>query len=1806
MRRVKGLRFIAVSAAFLAVNIAGILWIHHDLTRSPKAKVRVLAALPTQNLDSTDRLALVFDEPIAKPDQVGRPLDRSPFVVSPSVPGQWQWAATDRLEFVLEKPLLPGRVFTVAPASDLEMQSGRALVGPGEFQFRTRKLLLLDCRLLTAEQGEATFELVFNQPVHPQELLNRVQVRDAETPGAPGTLKVVSLVQEPSDKLVIRTVRPRSGKVSIRLDGALTGHGAELGLGDPVTRQLTVAPRFCLLRAEPRIPRLEKELNVELHFSHELGYKQTLPQITVAPEVKDLQVSRGHSSLNLHGPFEVGRRYKVTVPANLLASNNETLGEPQTATFEIPQRPAALRFPMSEGVLSPTGRMALDLESVNVGSVKVSGWRLHANNLASYLRLADTPGTSRLLPGQTYPLKTPRNVPTTMTLDLKDLLGQGASGIYRIAVHAEDGQWAQATAVVCLTDLAITAKRHREGYLAWVTSLKTARPVQGAKVTALTQNNQTVASAVTDEQGLAVLQAPAQNHPDGPVWLITAELNDDLCYLLPQNRPWVIEEVDQSGRKAPVTYDVMLYPDRGVYRPGETVHLTGLVRDAAGRTPPPFPLRVQVTRPDGRSAGEMTVTPMDNGQGVFQTEFTSAADARTGRYRFSVHLPGAEDSLGQTTALVETFVPIRIEVKAAPDKPRFGPGDEPKIKVAARYLFDQPGAGLPVTVFGSYAPTGFQSTRFKGYVFGGGATASPVTVEDANLALDELGKIDVSVKGPPKDTKGLWHGSFSVSVNETGGRSVSANVSFLADTIDRHVGLQMPQKRIVSAGATVPIGWVFLSGLDEPVPPGPMEFSLERIEWDWTVQQDSRNGPVWKSVERPIPVKAWKLLGQDAAQSQGRIEINCPEPGRYRLKAVEAASKATTVAEFYAAEGGEESGGALVSRPERLEIVLDRKEYSPGSTAKVLVRAPFPGTMLLTLENDRVLDSRVVQLAEKSTELELPVPAGLRGGAFVTATVVRAVDPDKDKWLPHRAMGLARLSTDRAGHDLPVTIEAPGKIEPGRKVRVTVVAGGPGDPQRPGLVHLWAVDEGILLTTAFRTPHPGEHFFAPRRLEVETSDLFGDLLPDYKRPASIARIGADGGGDDGEAEASRYSPVPLRVRQSAVVWQAFVPVDAEGKAEVEIDVPKLTGELRLMAVAVDQDRYGSAAKPLTVTSPLLVEASWPRFAAPGDEMRVPVKIFNTTDQPMKAELAMKIDGPMTVRAEGGENAQLGPVEIAPGKAATVWLDATAGEAGQVRATIEATALAMGATVKSAGETELTIRPAAPLHSLVRSMKLEAGKSMTVDPPDSLLPGTARSVVSISGRATVDLRPAVERLIDYPYGCVEQTTSRLYSILHAADLIEQDAPQDIRAQHVRSMVDAGIVRLWSMQTRGGGLGYWPGDNHPALWGSTYAAGFLAQARHAGYRIDKRFTDELMRYLQTELNRGGNGDGEAVDDNTRAEICHVLATFGRPPHGWMSHLGERLDRLDMAGRAHLAGAWLEAGRRDLAKAALPDGTAGLTVTPATSGRITSQVTQQAVLLNVLLDLDVDHASIPNLVQKLQAARAAAGCWGSTLENAQSLSALVRYQTATNKDKPEFTGTITLGDGMKNPFDHTKVHVFRFKDQLKPVEIAATGTGNVYVSIQTEGLLRKGRFEAYDRQLQVRRTWKDRAGKPVDFSKLKVGDLVQVEISVTAGARVDNVAIVDALPGGMEVENPRLATSAGSAQSGEGHAPLLPPRLEFLDDRVVLFVSADRQTATYRYCLRAVSAGTFELPPIQASCMYDPTFACVHGGGKIQVGR
>jgi hypothetical protein len=668
--------------------------------------------------------------------------------------------------------------------------------------------------------------------------------------------------------------------------------------------------------------------------------------------------------------------------------------------------------------------------------------------------------------------------------------------------------------------------------------------------------------------------------------------------------------------------------------------------------------------------------------------------------------------------------------------------------------------------------------------------------------------------------------------------------------------------------------------------------------------------------------------------------------------------------------------------------------------------------------------------------------------------------------------------------------------------------------------------------------------------------------------------------------------VAIRQPDIAVLWQHSQPLPADGLMDLELTMPDIDGAMRIMAVVVDGDRYGQSEHLVGVVPPIQLVAAFPRAAAPNDLMKVPVQVRNNTATPQEIELDLELQ-------EGLEGALPSPsMTLEPGAEEVFVLELVAGRPGTIPVEIRADVADVDIDPVRFIR-HVAVRPPHGREREVRRMYLVGGTTTEIERNRSLDELAGRIEITVGGNPDIDLKSTLDDLIDYPYGCGEQTGSRTQGLLAVMQLDSSITGYD--PSEISSMADAGINRLWWMQNADGGMPYWRGGES-SPWLTIRTALIALDARERGMDLPAGFLDGLIGHIESRLRTDKKW---VVSTQAQAMACRVLARGGRPDEAVMASLSTNVEALDIQSRAHLADAHhavgnLEEWDRITAMFVVPKHQP-----PSTSGWFGSDVTQAAVALGVLLRNMNEHPMMPEYARYLADARTDRG-WRNTFENAQAIDAMVRWN-ARQTQRGTARGTINIA-GRSIDFDGNDPvrHVIDVdRSASAAVEsVVSDGDGMVSVLIQSSGVpMGAIDTEPVDHVLRVQRRFMDADGTPLDEDmRLEAGDLVIVELQVQSMTAMThhNVAILDVLPGGMEFELPTLATSA----RGEAQKLSEVDNVEFRDDRMIAFASVGAKPVRIQYLARAVVPGRWAVPAPDALSMYE---ADVHGrglGGALEI--
>ena len=1812
--------FVAAAAALFVLNALG--WVLYGRSTAPvhgreaapevaaaPPRVTLRAALPTQKVDGADRLIVVLDLGPDDGSAHGASADtrpeilEPPFTVEPQLAGTWEWEGADRLVYLLDEPIGPCRTLRMTPTAALERYLGRAVDPEFEARWTTAPLRPKRLRILGVTDEKVMAEVWLNAELTREDVLAALEVRIPE--GEEALALTLSDVAAPalgsgrrgglrgratSTSFPYRFEFPRPARdvqhVQVRLDHPWVHLGAEEA----------AAPRGWLLEIPGRFALTDKDA--------------------------DVSNDRNSASITLEGAFEAGESYTVALPENLLASNGETLLASSQFDVTIPERQPALHLPHWRGTLSPQGHLTLELKSTAVDAVRVTAEKVLPNNLVEHVRGGSRDFTSSKVLAETFPLPpaTDGTPVSRHALDLRSLLQDGdgpIEGIYHLRVQSTENRWTQDYATVRITDLGTTVKRDADGLHVWVRSIATGAPMEGALLTALSVKDQTLGQGRSNADGYGLIQCPREHRPsdaaDTAPFLVLVEHGSDMAYAELESSRWDVPLSVAQGRQLPGAADVFAYTERSLYRPGDSVFITGIARTPKGIV---FarPLALSITRPDGAVMHEETVTP-DPGQGLFHASFSTSENARTGTWKVTLRDPDTGEQAGRARFGVEAFLPARM---ALTSESSFAPVDgaqAPVTSVTARSLAGTSMEGFGADVATRWTPLKYRSTRFPLFSFQRADDERYGQHASGEAQLDEHGVARVDVPGfgsIASDARGLWRASSTWTVTEPGSRSAVAHSTTRVDTALEHRGLRVDQvpgfaadadASVTGAGAhVVQVGEPFtalavcLDAEDRMAAADAraLFLTLDRIDKRWEMDHGGGNSR-WVRRTTVTPIAQEAMVADKAGLY--RFVGTCPSEGEYRLTLRGQDDVPPMTLSFHGSDHPSSFRPALES--ESVRLTVDSPSAVPGSKVTLTIDSPFDGTALVTAEDDRLRWQQQVTIENGRATLNVLVPSDVRGGLVLSCQVTRPLDARAETWRPHRAYGWARIETVHSPHQLDVNIEAPERVRPGDITKVTVRAtdlGLSGESAGRAAVHLWAVDEGLRIAGGHSRPQPFSHFMAPRAFNGSATDSWFTLLPDLNLPGVVSRIGGDAGL---AREARRRAPERVHV-VPGVLWNEAVLLGDDGSAHFELRVPDFTGELTWMAVVVDRDEYGSAEASTTLAGELPLALGLPRFVAPGDQFELKVAFENATEESATVVPRLELSRAGAIREATGAD----EVTLAAGERHVAWFVVEAVDRGRItgEAWLDGT-FETGRAVAERSAIDLPVRSGSPLivasHTL--SFDATAGLDASLHLGDLLgLDATSREEceLRLSASPGLDLLPAGAYLTDYPHGCAEQTASRVFASLSLFGLRAKGDDSDTALREVDDRVVRGFVRLTGMQTDDGGIGYWPGHSSSSDWASLYVAEVIAAAQELGFAAPPRLAQGLRRYIDGRLRAASSQD-------ERAKLLFAAAALGSRHDGWMRRLEEQREDLSGSARASLAAALGAVGETDRALSVLSAGEAAGTQPSGRPGRgyLDSSTRTTALELRTLLRIDPHHPGVMGRVERLQAERSSAsGRWRNTVDNAAALAALAAYAQSLPAEQADWTVELGLGlDAVTATSDQVTDSEWAsaIPAGMDTLDLAVQGTGPVFLSLRGTGRAGQGVGEV-DRGLTCRRNLYDGSGALLDAEAIGHGDLVFVEIELSTDGRsaVHDVAIVDPLPGGLEIETPKLLGRFPWQESAGLREPTpsfiragSADRVEFLDDRVLIYGTAAPQPVVFRYAARAVAAGTYEWSPVQAEAMYDP---------------
>ena len=1818
------------------------------------ASVTNVSIMDRDTLAQNKPLVVTFSDAMVKDELVDQPVDEAamPFVLKPGVAGQGRWLTKNSFAFIAERGFRPGKKYALLLKDDLRSLEGRPVQFYFSFKTDAPKLNRLQPGAYDAANLQQVLHFDFSMPVSLAALAEHLSVIDAQS-GEAITLDLTRAPEKGSSFAVVAELgaERKELKVTLREDWDNDRH--PLGFAKAHTATVTLNPDGgeSAVKADGASPIKPYHaysyqdgpgrMAARFELSGELQTHAQKSFIKVEPELP-YTLNSYADSLLFSEKLEPGMQIRVTLLPGLTDASGRVLKEERSMSFTVEDYEAAASFAEPGSFLTPLFGAHVGLNLVNVDQVNVSLERQYDNNLPFMAISPDynARGMMRNLAFKEIPVKNPgRNVIERRALDVQELAA-GQKGVFLLEITSYErktdgdgkaymGYGNREERLIVLTDIGVTARCFPSGVTVFASSIASALPLSDAEVRVYSASNQLIARGHTDRDGLFVHKRSAPWDPQLTPSVITVSHGSgeasDLTFL-PLNGETGIYHDDPAGRAYLENgYEAFMYTPRGVFRPGETVDLKAFVRDASHEAPAPFPVLFRVISSRGLEAARGTATLSDEGGAGLS--FALPASAPTGTYSAVLEVPGQQDAvIGSCSFSVEEFTPPRLEVLVTPSQQRLLPGETFSVGLSGQYLFGAPGANLGYELGYRASMKDFLPQGFAGYAFGDREKRfdAQVNLRYVTGELNEDGTGDIRFPVPADwQPPALLNVKLIGSVQEDGGRWVTQTSDFIYYPTPWLLGLKLDgdalspgAEGVFNVAAVTPDG-----GLADC---GPLTVEISRVQSVWhTVYRNNRY--IYTQDERFIAQE--KLI---AASEDGKARFSFT-PDQYGTYLVRVASQDGSVVASrrfgaYGSDGyaGPEGGG----RMDKVELSFDKAAYLPGETAKLSVKAPYPGTLYLGVERAEQVSTRVMRMEEAATVVDIPVVQGMDPNVSVTAWVIRPVREENKEWYAHRAHGMAALMIAKEPHTLQVSASAPKKASPSAPLAVAfTVTDNQGLPVE-GEFSVALVDEGILSLTGFATPDPVRFFMARRSAAGWSHDAFDALLRPEARTTPLLKAGGDG------AESYQGS---LSTQQ--IFLAAFLPTvrtDANGQAEALFDIPEYSGKGRLMIVGAAGNRFASGESQVRFARDLVVESSAPRAVAPGDVFELGVKLFTLPvegEPPLSGEarLSVTCEGPVSIDGQLEQTLPLGAPGNAPdnspdnspdnarnGQQAgpqshSLTFAATAGDAADIARITVSVSVPGRDDLNFAKTLEVAVRPPYPRTSESASALLREGERKELAINGAWLAGKTASAVSIDRSPVIAVLPALEYLREYPYGCLEQVTSRAWPYLTLTE-VQKALDKSANATDASTMLSGVVARIASMQTPEGGFSMWPGGASPDPWKSVNATFFLIEAK-AQVPVAPALLENALGYLRLVLAAPAEALGNAGEGwSVKAFAAFVLTRAGEAPLGWVQHLAEQEKAMLPSGRIFLAGARaLKAGNAEALKAlgqnapleGMDKARVGYNRTMESALRNKSLLLYMWTLVAPLdeetkaLCLDVAAMLGKSRYYSTQEAGMAALALGGYLEKTGGGSGTFKAEVGAPGADP-----IIIDDGKAATMTSSETPLDADGKAL-PVSVRVL-EGEAYAVYNVRGTPKQAPAPRSS-GLSVSRVWKDADGNVIDLSTgsaaLKRGDRIVAELTVTAERPVSDVALSDLLPGGLEVENPRLNTAAAETDDGADEWGLF---IDLREDRLLVFF--DRLEAgkarTFSYSLRAVSKGSFVLPPLAADAMYDPEISAITGSGTLTV--
>lgn len=1589
-----------------------------------------------------------------------------------------------------------------------------------------------------------------------------------------------------------------------------------------------------------------EENYISVLFSDPLDARQNLTGLVSLSGTSRQRMVVDLNELKIYPTSTITTQANLTINTGVKNVAGYQLKEDYTTTLQFTQiKPEVRLVDGNEKSILPNSKgLVLPFEAVGLSAVDVTVIRIFEDNMLQYLQVNRLGGQNQLsrvgrpIAKKTIPLNTSGvtnlNSWNRFTLDLHDILTTEPGAFYQIQIgfqkrhslyfcsdnediatldedmeewgpEEEDSYWdsyeyyynpdynweerdnpcsnsyygkrRSISKMIIASDFGLIAKRRDNGDLSvFVTNLVNTSPISGVDFEIYDYQQQLIAKGSSDSDGRAKIKM------DGRPFALVAKKGDQRGYLkLDDGSSLSLSNFNVSGNEVQKGLKGFIYGERGVWRPADTVHLGFILEDLSKTLPKNHPVVMELYNPAGQlSARKISSEAVGS---MYRFDFKTSADAPTGNWRALAKVGGASF---EKQVKIEAIKPNRLKVNLTFDKDRFTANDKfVSGDLNVRWLSGAKANGLKAEYELLLRPVKTTFDKYTNFSFDDQAKyfySERELIFEGKVDSEGYAKLNIEL-GDAEDAPGALMANLYGKVYEEGGDFSISSTSIPYYPYTSYVGIKAPEgdKRgilLTDQDHEVRIATVDANG--NPVSRQGLKVELYKLNWKWWWDNsyDNISNYVGRSYREPISTRT---ISTQNGSGKYNLRVNYPEWGRYYLKIEDPYSGHSSGQIVYldwpgwAGKGkrGELDGATM------LDFAVEKEEYKVGEKITLSIPSTKGNRILVSLETgSEVLQTFWVETEESNTNIAFDATAAMAPNVYAHLTMIQPHGQTSND-LPIRLYGVQSIKVVDAETQLKPVIAMPKELRPEQTFDIQI-----SEKSGRAMAYTVAVvDEGLLDITNYKTPKPWDSFFAREALGIKTWDVYDDVVGAFSGKMDyLLAVGGDGElKPKEEKDANRFKPV--------VKFLGPFYLDKGKTKKHTIQMPQYIGSVKTMVIAAAEGAYGSADVATPVKQPLMVLATLPRVAGPGETMKLPVNIFALEDNVKDVSVQVEVSGALTL-----SGAKTSSVKFTKAGDKVAYFDIKAKEAlgvGKVKVT------ATSGSIKASYDIEMNVMPRNPMTIDIADKVIANGSDWDYSYNPMGMLGENSAYVEISSLPSLNIEQRLGYLIRYPHGCIEQTTSAVFAQLFLNKLMSLSEDEN---KEVQRNIEAAITRLKTFQLASGGFSYWPGNDCPSNWGTNYAGHFLVEAKKAGYLVPEGMLSSWVGFQSQKADAWGTLSADEDNDLIQAYRLYTLAVAGSPAVGAMNRMKEN-GKVRREAKWRLALAYAASGYDDQAKKLIE----GLSIEADSTLRdyrysFGSETRSKAMILETLMELDQKEKSF-ELLMDIAKQMGNKDKWMSTQTTAYCFIAIAKYAEGFGVDKETKTTVDINGKSTSiSGKDFINQVVVESPDKKSAIKISNNGDAPIFARVIRTGIPLEGTEETINRNINFSVSYKDMKGNPVDIASLTQGTNFKATVKVTnPGLKgvYNELALTQIFPSGWEIINTRLDGSA--ADNGKAEY------IDIRDDRTMhYFDLKPNESASFEVLLNAAYQGDYYLPSISVEAMYDNSIFANKPGKWVKV--